>query len=148
MRAGTPLSRAVPHGRRQTKDDRSLRCRGVPVSYLVPLGVSVYESTQCDLSLLAVATLAVFCWANRPSAEASDARKAKASLNCGCCCEDPACPPGCDERCPPGCDSSCPSDCALCPSSAVAKPVIAKAKCEGNKCCPATCNVALTGKTQ
>jgi hypothetical protein len=36
------------------------------------------------------------------------AAKAKATRHdCGCCCEDPSCPPGCCKECPPDCITAC-----------------------------------------
>lgn len=86
-------------------------------------------------------------WAGWQAAAQADAGTAAntATLDCGCCCEDPACPPGCDvdcppdcdvlcltdccndPTCPPGCDSDCPPECDLLrPAATVSKPAAAK----------------------
>ena len=117
------------------------------------------------LGLMAALPLAVFGWASRPAADAATLANAKQSLGCGCCCEDPTCPPGCDANCPPDCDLLCLQDCCsgpacppscdanyrpnctpCCPSSAGSaetKQAAVKRDCGPNACCALACDVAL-----
>ena len=106
------------------------------------------------VGLAAALPLAIVGWANRPAA---DAANAKHSLGCGCCCEDPNCPPGCDvdcppdcdlqclqdccsdPSCPPGCNAECPSDCNPCVTETASKQIAAKQNCGPDGCCTSAC---------
>jgi hypothetical protein len=109
------------------------------------------------VGVVAALSLAVFGFANWPTADAAGAAKAKQALGCGCCCEDPACPPGCSADCPPDCDLVCrqtlgKSARPLCPKPVVSMALLAKSmavapksnavatKCGPNGCCTAACD--------
>lgn len=94
--------------------------------------------------LLAALPLALFGgWA---SVHAAKGKSDNARLGCGCCCEDPSCPPGCAPDCPPDCDLLCLTDCCAdpkCPPGCDAEcppDCLAQSKqCAASKCCPANC---------
>lgn len=113
--------------------------------------------------LVAALPLVVFSsWAGWQAVASADTGTAaiNATLDCGCCCEDPACPPGCDvdcppdciERClldccsdpacPPGCDLDCPPNCdLLCPAETVTanEPAAPKTCNSATGCCTTAC---------
>ena len=65
--------------------------------------------------LLMATQLAALGWASSAGAGAAGAANLGRSLGCGCCCEDPTCPPGCNAECPPDCVLACLQDCCLDP---------------------------------
>src|SRR6476646_8286952 len=106
---------------------------------------------QVLVGAVAALWLAAFGWANWPTADAATqgntGTTAARCVDCGCCCDDPACPPGCSADCPPDCAVACRQ--AL---SRSARPVVSEAvfarfvaskkgvapkKCGPNGCCTA-----------
>jgi hypothetical protein len=76
--------------------------------------------------LVLIAAAGTVAYATTRTTEAAPVAPATVAAKPADCCDDPTCPPGCDESCPPNCASVKTAKQSCCPDGPC---------CDGSDCC-------------